>query len=251
MVIAVKSELDSRTLVYPFIMACRSLGSTLVVSNNKYLRRLIDDEEFSTFKNVYILVEESGATDDVFEEYGIDVKEYDYVILDNMGALEYDKCIMLYSSSISEQFQESLDFAEEEGDFNDIVLVQVGRTASGKRVKGETGRKGVKADKDAKAGKRSKKEKVAIAAEATVKDIDGIPENYDPASKFKTRVMEHKKQQFRRFSVSFASMDDIEAFESDGKFYSFPENITKVLYEVVGRSLNVSDVEFRKGIRVK
>ena len=59
MVIAIKSEMDSRVVLYPLMKACSIYGSVLVMTSNRYVRRVIDDQEYSTFKNIAVLVDET------------------------------------------------------------------------------------------------------------------------------------------------------------------------------------------------
>ena len=99
MYIAIKSEMDSRVFLYPLMRALKNYGSMLVISSNRQLSRLIEDGEFG-FRNIAVIVDMSGATDDVYNEYGIAAGDYDYIILDNVGAVEYDVCFVLDRKSV-------------------------------------------------------------------------------------------------------------------------------------------------------
>ena len=128
MYIAVKSETDSRPFVYPLMRALHNFGSILVISSNRQLNRLVQDsDDGATFRNITIVVDEFGATDDICSDYGYAPGDFDYVILDNVGATDADKLIYLLGSNTDFAFQEEIDMLCETEDTNKVFVIQYGK----------------------------------------------------------------------------------------------------------------------------
>ena len=56
MEIAIKSEADSRILIYPLIKTLYNYGTVAVYTSNKAVSRLIENELEGGFKNIRIIV---------------------------------------------------------------------------------------------------------------------------------------------------------------------------------------------------
>lgn len=227
MVIAVKSEIDSRILVYPLMKACKTYGSVLVVSSNKYLKRLIDDEDFSTFRNMSVLIDTSGASDELYQEYGINFEDFDFVILDNMGVTDYDKCVCLFGSRQSSLFEEDKKLLEESDEVDKIVFVQFGTGTSKSKAKPE---------------KKSRERKN--------EGVDSDDNSYNPADKFRNRIEAEKKKNVTTYTASFPTFEDIERVEGAGRFYKVDDKMISILYNVLNDNLHIEMIEFRKGVRM-
>ena len=91
MFICIKSEIDSRPLLYPLMRTLWNYGSILLVTSNRFVNRLIDDAETNNFRNATIVIDTDGATDDIMEDYGYAPTDFDFVILDNMGVTDCDE----------------------------------------------------------------------------------------------------------------------------------------------------------------
>lgn len=224
MLISIKSEIDSRVILYPMMRALMNYGSILVVSDNKLVKRLIDDEEFSTFRNITILYNDEGAIDDVFESYGIDYGDYDFIIADNMGVTSYDILFFLFGKSHSEYYMEEKVMLEQGEDVNKIIFVEYASNKSSKTEKGK---------KDAS------------------KKSDVIPEGYDPTDKFKRLAGEEKRKEVRTFPAKLPTFNDIELVEGEHIFYTVDDMLIKIFYEAFKNVLGVSELNFRKEVRVK
>lgn len=230
MIIAIKSEIDSRVMLYPLMHALDLYGKILVVTENKYVRRLIDDQEFSTYRNTTIIIDETGATDTAFETYGVDKSEYDFIILDNMGVTEYDRCIWLFGSKQSEHFMEDKEYLEKYEDVNNITFVQFGKVA---KLTGMKETDGKKLNKPA-----SKK-----------KDSSEVPDGYDPAEKFKDKVVTEKLKSVAVHNLDFPTFEDIEKVEGTKQFYNLSEKMIECIYSIVKPYVNVAANDFRKGVK--
>ena len=126
MVIAVKSEVDSRVLLYPLLRAVKHYGNILVISSNTALRRLVDSEDEGGFRNIRIIVDEEGATDDILEGEGITEQDFDFIILDNMGMINHDVCFVPIGIAHSESFDEDVKALVRE-EPEKVYVVQFGR----------------------------------------------------------------------------------------------------------------------------
>ena len=51
MYIAIKSEMDSRPIIYPLMRCLMNYGSILVITNNKVFNRLIESQESGGFRD--------------------------------------------------------------------------------------------------------------------------------------------------------------------------------------------------------
>lgn len=228
MVIAIKSEMDSRVVLYPLMKACSVYGSVLVMTSNKYVRRVIDDQEYSTFKNIAVLVDETGATDDICQTYHIVMDEYDYIIMDNMGVTEYDKLIVLFGQKASESFDADIKLYKEQDNNENIFFLHYGNG----KVRREAQEK-IEKPKE----KRSKK------------PTNEIPEDYDPEQKFRDMVAAEKKKKIKEFDLTLPSYNMVENLEGLGQFEPVDEKLTKVFYTLFGEVLNIQFNLFRKEIR--
>ena len=94
MYIAIRSEVDSRVLVYPLMKALWEYGSILLVSSNKQYRRLIEETDTMTFRNITVLVDENGSADEIIDANFVSKVDYDFVIFDNVSCVDYDVCLV-------------------------------------------------------------------------------------------------------------------------------------------------------------
>ena len=81
LIVAIKSEMDSRPLLYPLIRVLNNYGNLCVITSNKQLNRLIEDEDNGGFRNIRVIIEESGGVDSVYQEYGIVPEDFTFLIL--------------------------------------------------------------------------------------------------------------------------------------------------------------------------
>lgn len=239
MTIAVKSETDSRVVVYPLMWALKSFGTILVVTSNRQFRRLVDDEEFSTFRDIMIIVDEEGGTDDVFSSYGVAENDYDFVILDNVGSVEFDNCLVVLGNKQSEAFQSDIEYIQNSEDSNKYVFIDFGNGAVAKEQ--------AKAEAKTKAESKTAENKKAAAK----KSSPVSEEDYDPTEKFKAMVpgSEIKKEKVKPFKCKFPTFADIELVEGDHRFYQVGLDLVKVFHSFLGTPLAVSMDKFSKVVR--
>lgn len=228
MYIAVKSEMDSRVLVYPLMRALKSYGSILVISSNNQLRRLIDDPAYQTFRNMTILINEAGAVDEVYSDWGIAPGDYDFVILDNMGCLDYDVCFILQGSKSSQEFLDDLEILRESSDIEKIVCVQFGAKA-----------KPEKKERPPRQDRNAKTEPAEITQE-----------EYDPAAKFrkKAKLDEKNVAQFKEYTGKFPTFDQIEKLEGEHIFYPVDSGMVQMFYKTFEKEIGSDYNQFRKEV---
>ena len=233
MYIAIKSEMDSRVFLYPLMRALKNYGSMLVISSNRQLSRLIEDGEFG-FRNIAVIVDMSGATD-VYNEYGIAAGDYDYIILDNVGAVEYDVCFVLCGAKSSISFDEEIQILKEAGDTN-VAIIQFGKASSDKKEKQESPKQEQYTTNQGKA--RHKKEENLS--------------NYDPASKFQNMAEDFsKKHILKTYKAIFPKFQDIETLEAEHRFFEIDRNLVDVIYDMLKETLAVDKNQFQKEVRKK
>ena len=103
--ISIRSEADSRILVYPLIRALYNYGTICVITNNVYMKRLIDvDTMEGGFRNVRVIVQPDGDLEDALEQEEMFKDKYSFVIYDNMGATDYDIECIIITSRVSESY---------------------------------------------------------------------------------------------------------------------------------------------------
>lgn len=226
--IAIKSEIDSRVLLYPLMRSLRSYGSILVISSNRQLRRLLDDDE-TGFRGYRIIVEESGATDDIYDEYGIAEGDFDFVILDNMGVIDYDLCFIPLGAKHTESFDDDVKLMLE-SESDKIMIVQFGKPSKNSHSTAATKPSPKRKGKDAE-----------------------VEEDYDPAEKFRLTEEQKQKERVRGkvAMVPFPSYQDIENVESEYKFYEVNANLVNVFYEALKEELAVDKNQFQREVRKK
>ena len=184
--------MDSRPLLYPLIRVLNNYGNVCIISSNRQLGRLIEDEDNGGFRNIRVIIEESGGVDSVYQDYGIVPEDYSFLILDNMGAMEYDVLVVPVGEVISEDFQEEVDLLKT--DVN-VRFIQLGKSVKKERPKKE--------DKGRTCRKRGE--------ELLEEDIED-----DPAEKFK--VYQDIDEEFNvseRFYgckfIDYQAIEDMEA----------------------------------------
>lgn len=224
MIIAIKSEMDARVVLYPLMQACSVYGSVLVLTNNKYIRRVIDDQEFSTFKNIAIIVDETGTADEMCQMYNIAPGDYDYTIMDNVSAVSYDKCICLFGEKSSELFADDIETMKQAEDNSSLFFLNYGQTKKA----------------PASVEKSHKKLK---------KGESELPDDYDPEQKFRDKAVEEKKKEVKEYCDALPSFGMIEKLEGIGQFEAPSDKLCKMFYDMLGETLNIQYNLFRKEIR--
>lgn len=263
MFIAIKSEMDSRPLLYPLMRSLFHYGSILILTNNKILRRLIDNPIESGFRNITILIDDSDSADEICENYGVAIGDYDFVILDNLGASEYDVCFIALGSASSPDFEADVELLLSDEKVKSCVL-QFGRIAGKKQEKRQEEKLAKeKAKKESSAErkerlKREKEEKAAKQAaeretrknKSAKRKSDEILEEYDPASKFR-ELVKATDTKIKPINVPFPNFQEIETLEAEHRFSEINRTLAGAIYDLLKEQLAVEQIQFQKEVRKK
>ena len=114
--IAISGYCDKRALIYPLLKFLQPLGSTLLITDNTCCQRLVDDNRsLGHFMNVLVVVT-SLTSDEVFEELGYKITDFDNIIYDvkNYFPENIDIKYGLFGEKVE---PEEADFAEEFGPY--------------------------------------------------------------------------------------------------------------------------------------
>lgn len=238
MVIAVRSEMDSRPLIYPLLRVLKDYGKVGLVSDNKQVRRLLDSEEDGACRNIRVIYDESGATDTVFEEYGIVPEEYDFLILDNMGATEYDMLIIPLGEVVTDEFQYDVDELKKDANTRFVQF--------GKAPKKVTDKSKGKAPKPRPAKKARPRKGEPVEGEP----VEEIEEEDDPAEKFRVEISidEEFNVSERFYGCEFPAYQDIEDMEAKHIFTKVGPKMGEAIYDIFKDRLGIDKRMFMKSI---
>ena len=225
MEIAIKSEADSRILVYPLIKCLCNHGSVAVYTSNKAFCRLIENELEGGFKDIRIVVDPEGDLDNIKETDDYYQGKYNYLIYDNVGSMSYDILIAILTNRISESYMQDLLFLAQDPK---IHVMKFGKAAT--------------KPKDDK-GKSSKGKK----------EEEAVDENYNKWYCEKTdedmlhELLESKDAKW----CAFPTYDAIELMESRHYMLIPDDGTIKEIYKLVKDAVQVDERQFLKGAKIK
>ena len=261
MKIAIRSESDSRVLLYPLIRALYNYGTICVISNNVYLRRLLDvDSLEGGFRNVRVIVQPDGDLQAAEEEDEMFKDKYDYVIYDNMGQTDFDMEFIIITSRVSESYlQDIVWLIGEEG-------TKVFRFGAG--VKPPKPEKSKSAKKPRK-GKGKEEESVeeeqeqpqvvddqvqvldgkSGMAEESMFNEDGTIKNHWRREKTDAEILNEKLAEAQTVVLPFPSFEDIEKMECRWIFPKIDTKLAKYMYSILKDYISVDERSFTKGVQ--
>lgn len=262
--IAIRSEADSRMLVYPLIRALYNYGSICVVTNNVYMNRLIDTDTMEGgFRNVRVIVCTNNDLEDIIEEERLNAELYEYVIYDNVGFQDFDIECVIITSRVSESYlQEVIWMVGEEG----TVIFRFGEgikppkekkekkepTNKKRRGKGKGAEEQeVEIDAIEDVGDMSK-EVILDGAKAQAKDTgfneDGTIKNKWTMEKTDAEILNEKLAEAQAAVLPFPSFKDIEDMESRWILPKVNGKLAKILYNMLKDEISVDERQFMKGV---
>lgn len=242
MIIAIRSEMDSRPVLYPLIRVLNNYGTVCVISSNRQVRRLIEDEDDQGFRNIRVYVDEDGAVDAVYEEYGITKDDFTFIILDNMGAMEYDVLIVPVGEVVSEEFQDEVDLLKTD---TSCRFLNFGKVV--KKPRTTKSAKSTSAPKPARVSARDRHK-----AKDQVEDVNVVDEvDDDPAARFRHEedIDEQYNVAERSYSVKYITYQEIEDMESK---YILPKpgpELGNAFYDIFKDKFAVDKRTYEKDIR--
>lgn len=243
--ITIKSEIDSRVLLYQLMRCLLPLGNVLIVTSNKYVSRLIDGDFEGHFRNFYILVDLDGGTDELIEEVGVDLNDYTYIIYDNVGVLNQTKLLIPIGPIVSDVFEEEMLLL---GEDRDTHLVRFGTP-----IKINRGKLLKKPDKDSVVGNTDDVIDGSSNSSITLKDTGKAKLTDDEVndlarSKFKPVGEDILTKLKKMPNLTFPKFDDIELLESNKVFYPLDNNFRKFFFTVFQEFIGISEPNFMKEV---
>lgn len=225
MEIAVKSETDSRILVYPMAKTLSLYGTVAIYTSNRMMTRLIENELEGGFKNIRVVVSPEADLEFIKESDEYIPGKYDYLIYDNVGALDYDILIAIVTNRLSESYS------------YDLVAL-----ASDKKTKI------IKFGSPAPAMKNGKSSKSKKTAE--VEETEG---EFNKWSNEKTdeQIFQEMLDNQDTSWVKFPSYEEIELMEARHNMMCPNDTLIKELYKLFGEHIAVDLRQFTKGARIK
>jgi hypothetical protein len=234
MQIAIKSETDSRIIIYPLIKVLYNYGTVAVYTSNKYFSRLIENDLEGGFRNVRIIINPEADLDAMKASDGYDALKYDFVIYDNVGATDYDMLLCILTNRISESYVQDLLYIIQDEKTN---IIKFGSPAP--MVKEKSNKKSTKA-KDAPAEEEEEKQE-ASDREFNKWHVEKTDEDV------LQEVLNDKKTKW----CKFPSFEIIESMESRHIMPVPDDGLIKELYKLFGAYLSIDERMFTKGARVK
>ena len=242
MEIAIISETDSRVFVYPLIKCLYNYGTIAIFTTNAMMSRLIENELEGGFKNIRVIIDVNGDLEAAKEADGDFYKtKYDFIIYDNIGAIEYDMLIAIMTNRITDKYVSDILYVIEDSRTH---IIKMGTPAAKP-----------KAEKPEKTPKKPKKSK-GEEAEEIVEDIEDDAEDDSYVNKWvveKTEedILREKLQDREAKWCKFPTWDSIELMESRGFLITPDDSFIKEMHRLFGDKVGVDLRMFTKGARVK
>lgn len=240
--ISIKSEIDSRILLYPLMRCLKPLGSILVITSNKQVARLIDSEYEGDFRNYHILVDLEGATDELLEESGIHIEDYTYVVYDNVGVVTQDKLFIPIGPVVSEEFETEMMYLGEDKHTHILRFGKAIRTKE-RKVKDK------EAPKLTREEMKAKREQEKLDKAKPVKTEEELMA--DAKAKFKPKKENVGAKLKKLPNLKFPSLEDIELFESNKQFFIIDRNFVKFFFTVFQDKIGISEPNYVREVTRK
>lgn len=258
--ISIRSEADSRILVYPLVRALYNYGTICIITNNVYMKRLIDQDSMEGgFRNIRVIVQPDGDLEEALEQEEMFKDKYSFVIYDNMGATDYDIECIIITARVSESYlQDILWSIGEEG----VSVFRFGPGAPAPKKEKE--KKSTNKKKPKNEEKSNELDDVIESNEDDVFDNvldaqqnaqqisgfneDGTLKNKWTAIKTPSELLNEKLAQAQASVLPFPNFEDIEKMESRWIFPKVAGNLAKAIYKVIGPAISVDERTFMKGV---
>lgn len=243
------SEMDSRVTLYPLMRCLLSLGDTLVITRNPLVKRLIDNDVEGTFRNFHIIVDDSGASDELVTDYGIDINDYAYVIYDNSSVIDTSAYTLVpIGPYVSEEFYDELERLNDED--GTLLILRYGQPVKSKHTKAKTldqlDEEAVLEEEEEveELDKKHKKSK------SRAKKPELSPEELELAAvnKFKPTKETVDSKLKKVPSLKFPTYEEFELLESSKMFSMVDKNLVKILYTMLKPFIGLNEGSFMKEV---
>lgn len=225
MVIAIRSEVDSRVMIYPLLKCLYNYGTIGVYTTNPMFSRLIENELEGGFKNINIMVSLDADLEGVKEADEYYKNKYDFLILDNIGAIDYDIMFAVVTNRLTEQYVNDMVYVVAD---DKTRLIKFGSPAP--------------MSKDAQ--KKGKQE----AEEVQENDDDFNKWHHEQTDEDILRDLLAKND---AKWLKFPTFEQIEAME--GRHYMMipGDDYIREIYKHIKDWINVDERNFTKGVKIK
>lgn len=242
--ISIKSEIDSRVILYPLMRCLKPLGNILIVTSNRNVSRLIDNEIDGDFRNFHIVVDTYGGVDELLRDIGISPREYTYVVYDNVGVVSQDKLIIPIGPIISEEFETEMMYL---GEDKDTHILRFGRPVKKKEPKPD------RSVKKTPEERKAEREAARAASEAKRGSKNKRHMTDDEIEEAARKKFQPKKEDItvklkKLPNLNFPSFEDIELFESDKRFFNVDKNFVKFFYTVFQDYIGVKEPNYMREV---
>lgn len=227
--ISIKSEVDSRMLLYPLIKVLADYGTICVLSGNPEIEKLIDDDVEGGFRNIRIIRVYDGDLQGAIEDEGLTPNKYSFTIYDNVGAQQYEKLICIVTNVISDEYLMDLKNLIDEPQTSIMKFGTPGKKVEEKKSKGKA-----TDSENANSELPSLHENNRWLVEKTPEDL-------------LVEALSDKKIKW----CKMPSMQDIITFEQRHTFFVPDDSVLKEIYRVLPDAFNVDERVFIKGGRMK
>ena len=232
MEIAIKSEADSRILIYPLIKTLYNYGTVAVYTSNRAMARLIENELEGGFKNVRIIVSPESDLEGTKEADDYYPGKYDFVIFDNIGAVDYDMLITILTSRLSEAYMQDLLYICADPKTH---VLKFGKPAQP-----------LKTEKKTKTSKKNNKN-----TDEQEEEEDDADFNKWRVDKTDEEVLQDILNDKQAKWIKFPTMEAIELMEGRHYMMAPDDGMIKEFYKLFGEKLSVDIRQFTKGARAK
>lgn len=275
--IAIRSEADSRMLLYPLIRALYPYGTICVISNNIYLQRLIDIDSFEGgFRNVRVIVDTTSDMEYVMETEDLYQGKYDFVIFDNFGTTDFDMEFIIVTTRVSEIYLQDILYVIGEPNTH---VIRFGAGSGNKKNKSSKSSERKPREKKPESEKHKERrhrkmtpEEIAAEEEAerlaaykeedenaanellnakkeeTGFNEDGTIKNKWTREKTDEELLNDKLGEAKAVVLPYPSFKDIEDMEAKWILPKIENKLAGVLYNALKDFIHVDERVFKKGV---
>ena len=261
MKISIRSEADSRVLVYPLIRSLYNFGTICVITNNVYMNRLLDHDTLEGgFRNVRVIVTPDNDFETALQEDDYYEGKYDFMIYDNLGIDDFDVECIIITSRVSESYLQDIVWLVGE---DNTVVFRFGEGYKDKNKKKEKNPNDKKKKK--KRGEEDTEEPeteqnteeqagnmildgTAGKAKETGFEEDGSIKNKWTRVKTDEEILNEKLAQAQAVVLPFPSFEEIEKMECRWIMPSVKGKLAKLIYSIIKDYISIDERTFTKGV---
>ena len=256
--ISVRSEADSRMLVYPLIRSLYNYGSICVITNNVYMYRLMDTDTLEGgFRNVRVIVQPDNDLETALKEDEYYEGKYDFVIYDNMGVADFDVECIIITSRVSEAYLQDIIWLIGE---KATVVFRFGQGYTEKKEKKPKEKKKRNGKEDEAIEITDENNDEIIADGDTVLDgtkamekesginPDGTLKNKWTRVKSDAEILNEKLAEAQAVVLPFPSFEEIEKMECRWIMPKVTGKLAKLIYSIFKDYINVDERMFLGGV---